>query len=64
MAPTWPVLEQQRAGKDEPIAFVLHLACPQVEYTDPGKSAVAIHQGQGEDGGPHFLQNGASDETA
>jgi len=36
------VLEQQRAGHREPIVLVLHLACPRVEYTDRGKSAVVI----------------------
>jgi DNA topoisomerase VI subunit B len=36
------VLEQQRAGRREPIVLVLHLACPRVEYTDRGKSAVVI----------------------
>ena len=36
------VLEQQRAGRREPIVLVLHMACPRVEYTDRGKSAVVI----------------------
>jgi DNA topoisomerase VI subunit B len=36
------VLEQQRAGRDEPVVLALHLACPRVEYTDRGKSAVVI----------------------
>ena len=36
------ILEQQRAGGDEPILLALHLACPRVEYTDRGKSAVVI----------------------
>ncbi len=36
------LLEQQRAGRREPIVLVLHLACPRVEYTDRGKSAVVI----------------------
>ena len=36
------ILEQQRAGNDEPVLFLLHVACPRVEYTDRGKSAVAI----------------------
>jgi hypothetical protein len=36
------VLEQQRAGRDEPIILLLHIACPRVEYTDRGKSAVVI----------------------
>ena len=36
------ILSQQRADKDEPIILVLHMACPRVEYTDRGKSAVVI----------------------
>jgi DNA topoisomerase VI subunit B len=36
------LLEQQRAGRDEPVAFVLHWACPRVSYTDRGKSAVVL----------------------
>ena len=36
------VLEQQRTGRDEPVILVLHMACPRVEYTDRGKSAVVI----------------------
>jgi DNA topoisomerase VI subunit B len=36
------VLEQQRAGRREPLVLVLHMACPRVEYTDRGKSAVVI----------------------
>jgi DNA topoisomerase VI subunit B len=36
------VLEQRRAGRAEPILLALHLACPRVEYTDRGKSAVVI----------------------
>jgi DNA topoisomerase VI subunit B len=35
-------LNQQRAGRNEPIVFVLHLAHPRVEYTDRGKSAIVI----------------------
>ena len=27
---------------DEPVIFVLHVACPRVEYTDRGKSAVVV----------------------
>lgn len=34
------ILEQQRAGRREPVVLVLHLACARVEYTDRGKSAV------------------------
>ncbi len=36
------ILSQQRAGRDEPVFLVLHMACPRVEYTDRGKSAVVI----------------------
>jgi DNA topoisomerase VI subunit B len=36
------LLEQQHAGPDEPIVFVLHVACPRVTYTDRGKSAIVL----------------------
>jgi DNA topoisomerase VI subunit B len=36
------VLSQQRADRDEPVIVLLHLACPRVEYTDRGKSAVVV----------------------
>ncbi len=36
------ILEDQRAGHDEPVVFLTHLACPQVYFTDRGKSAVVI----------------------
>ena len=36
------ILQKQRAGADEPVALVLHIACPRVEYTDRGKSAVVV----------------------
>ena len=36
------ILTQQRAGRDEPIVFVLHFACPRIDYTDRGKSAAVI----------------------
>jgi DNA topoisomerase VI subunit B len=39
------ILREQRAGSGEPVVFVLHLACPQVSYTDRGKSAVVIDGG-------------------
>jgi hypothetical protein len=36
-------LSEQRAGNsDEPITLVIHLACPRVDYTDRGKSALVI----------------------
>ena len=35
-------LNEQRAGRSEPIVFVLHLAHPRVEYTDRGKSALVV----------------------
>jgi hypothetical protein len=36
------ILSQQRVDRDEPIALILHMACPRVEYTDRGKSAVVV----------------------
>lgn len=36
------VLSDQEAGASEPVALVLHLACPRVEYMDRGKSSIAI----------------------
>jgi DNA topoisomerase VI subunit B len=36
------LLERQRAGRGEPVVLAQHLACPRVEYTDRGKSAVVI----------------------
>jgi DNA topoisomerase VI subunit B len=36
------VLERQRAGKEEPVVLVLHMACPRVQFSDRGKSTVVI----------------------
>jgi hypothetical protein len=36
------VLERLWAGRDEPVVLLLHIACPRVEYTDRGKSAVVV----------------------
>jgi DNA topoisomerase VI subunit B len=36
------ILSQQRADRDDPVILVLHMACPRVEYTDRGKSAVVV----------------------
>jgi DNA topoisomerase VI subunit B len=36
------VLEQQRSGRGEPVALVVHMACPRVNYSDRGKSAVVM----------------------
>ena len=36
------MLEKQYAGSGEPIVFLLHCACPRVQYTDRGKSAVVM----------------------
>jgi DNA topoisomerase VI subunit B len=40
------LLSDQRAGRAEPIAFVLHFACPRIEYTDRGKSAFVLAGGR------------------
>jgi DNA topoisomerase VI subunit B len=36
------VLQQLRLGRDEPVVVLLHIACPRVEFTDRGKSAVVL----------------------
>jgi len=36
------ILTERRAGPAEPIVFLLHVACPRVEYTDRGKSAIVV----------------------
>jgi DNA topoisomerase VI subunit B len=36
------ILAQQRVGRDEPVIFVLHAACPRVDYLDRGKSSIAV----------------------
>jgi hypothetical protein len=36
------VLERQRLAANEPVIMVLHMACPRVDYTDRGKSAVVL----------------------
>jgi hypothetical protein len=40
------LLAQERAGADEPIVTVLHVACPRVSYLDRGKSSVAVPGGR------------------
>jgi hypothetical protein len=36
------LLADQRAGRNEPVVFVLHFACPRAQYTDRGKSAIVL----------------------
>jgi hypothetical protein len=36
------ILERARAGQSQPVISVLHLACPRVQYTDRGKSAIVV----------------------
>jgi DNA topoisomerase VI subunit B len=36
------ILSQQRVDREEPVIFVLHAACPRVDYLDRGKSSVAV----------------------
>ena len=40
------LLADQRAGRAEPIIFVLHYACPRAAYTDRGKSAIIVPGGR------------------
>jgi hypothetical protein len=39
-------LSDQRAGRNEPIIFVLHYACPRPPFIDRGKSAVIVPGGE------------------
>jgi hypothetical protein len=41
------VLADQRAGRAEPIVFVLHLAAPRIEFRDRGKTALVIAEQKG-----------------
>ena len=36
------ILTRQRSSRDEPIILVVHLARPRIEFTDHGKTAIAI----------------------
>ena len=38
------VLSRMESAADEPVILVLHAACPRVEYTDRGKSAVVVRR--------------------
>jgi hypothetical protein len=40
------VLTRLRADTDDEVILVIHIACPRVEYTDRGKSALVIGGGQ------------------
>ena len=36
------ILTRARCDTDDPVILVLHIACPRVEYTDRGKSALVL----------------------
>jgi hypothetical protein len=36
------MLARARADTDDPVIVVIHIACPRVEYTDRGKSALVL----------------------
>jgi DNA topoisomerase VI subunit B len=38
------LLAEQRAGRNEPIIFLLHLGCPRVEFSDRGKTALVLKE--------------------
>jgi hypothetical protein len=44
------LLQQLHSGRDEPIAVLIHIACPRLEYTDHGKGSLIL-TGKNEDGG-------------
>jgi DNA topoisomerase VI subunit B len=43
------MMQEQRAGWEEPIVYLLHVAYPRVQYTDRGKSALVISGEGGRD---------------
>jgi hypothetical protein len=43
------ILSEQRSGRNEPIVFVLHLARPLIDYTDHGKTAIALDDESNDD---------------
>jgi hypothetical protein len=36
------LLSELYAGPDDPVVVLVHVACPRVEYTDRGKSAIVV----------------------
>jgi len=36
------LLAAQRAGREEPVHWLIHLASPRIDYTDRGKTAVSL----------------------
>jgi hypothetical protein len=36
------MLTRAKADTDDPVILVIHIACPRVEYTDRGKSALVL----------------------
>jgi hypothetical protein len=36
------ILQDLRAGREEPIIVVVHLACPRITYTDRGKGSLVL----------------------
>jgi hypothetical protein len=43
------ILEKVRAGTSQPTITALHIACPRIQYTDRGKSAIVV-EGEAADG--------------
>ena len=43
------VLTRQRVDRQDPVIYVAHMACPRVEYTDRGKSAVVMNSASSTD---------------
>ena len=56
------MLERLRAGRDEPIVLLLHIATPRVEYTDRGKSAVVVGGQALRDEEDHWLNDRGEEE--
>ena len=45
------ILENVRASHDEPVICCLHVACPRVNYTDRGKTAIIVDDDVEDDDG-------------
>jgi DNA topoisomerase VI subunit B len=43
------ILQKQRVGADEPVILVLHLARPRIEFSDHGKSAISLAEGDNDE---------------
>ena len=43
------LLTEQRAGRDESVRLLIHLASPWIQYTDRGKSSISLDDDEEDD---------------